>query len=162
MNKIHPKPLKLPKQGFRGYFGHLLCLGSILVIYQFQGGILVIFQVQGVFLLTYKFKEHFCHFIGFEVFWSFFRFQGYFGHFKVQGLFWSYVGFMGTLVIFQISGGILDNFQVLYFEHFLGFEGISIIFRFLGYFSQFPCFGVILAIFKGSGVFWSFRLIFRL
>ena len=58
---------------FREHFGH----SSVL------GGIWVIFEVYGVFLSTYRFKGHFCHFIGFRIFWSFFRFRGYFSDFKV-------------------------------------------------------------------------------
>ena len=41
----------------------------------------------GCILSTYRFKRHFCHFIGLRIFWLFSRFRGYFGHFKVYGLF---------------------------------------------------------------------------
>ena len=64
---------------FREHFGH----SSVL------GGIWVIFEVYGVFLSTYRFKGHFCHFIGLGYFGQFLgfedilvilRFRGYFGH----------------------------------------------------------------------------------
>ena len=60
---------------FRGYFGHFLGFGGILVIFRFWG-ILVIFWVS-------------------EVFWSFFGFCGYFGHF---------LDFRDILVIFLVLG----------------------------------------------------------
>ena len=50
---------------FRGYFGHILGLWDILVIFRFRG--------------------YFGHFLGFVGISSFFRFWGYFGHFLGLG-----------------------------------------------------------------------------
>ena len=109
--KDTPKASKITKIGVQGVFCSFVMFREYFNHFLVLGGILVIFQVYGVFLSTYRFKGHFCHFIGFGVFWSFFKFRGYFGHFKVYGLFWSYIGFRGTLIIFQVLGGISVNFQ---------------------------------------------------
>ena len=88
--------------GFRGYLGHFLCFGGILVIFRFWGYFGPFFFCFGGILVIFKFRGYFGHFLGFGGIFVIFRFRGYFGHLMVLGYFgyflgWSFSYFLGDL-----------------------------------------------------------------
>ena len=135
---------------FRGYLGHFISFGDILVILQvyvvfqtffrFRGYLGLFFQVWRFLVIFYVWGtlDNFqvsAIFWSWGVFWSIFRFQGCFGHFlglrgnfHVSGVFQSFFRVQVIQYLFQVSRLFCSFYWFCgYLGHFISFKDILVI-----------------------------------